>query len=282
MMDMWGWIPGTALGSNAGPASSPVQANTWGMERPPRAGIGTAPWNLVSPTFDKMWDVVLRKIRRTDVVPVAMLRSQSFSADKGNQKGGIGGKRVMHAYCSLCMAWHSSIHGRAEKIDRPDWVHGGLAHRSRECALTVVQQSQWRLNELGLACVLSNFDGSNAFRATRRELLISTAQTAKEKDKMCAADSLQHGSMTLDARDGPVTLMASSGAQMGFTLAPRDFNDCYNPKVDQWRQHFGLMRSTRVILREGWWTCVARPLWTISAESRSSQPHRRSPRSFSR
>ena len=54
----------------------------------------------------------------------------------------------MHAYCSMCMAWHSGIHGRAEKIDRPDWAHGGLPHRSRECALTVVQQSQWSLNEL--------------------------------------------------------------------------------------------------------------------------------------
>ena len=66
-----------------------------------------------------MWDVSLRKIRRTDAVPLSMLRSQSFSADKGNQKPGIGGKRVMHAYCSMCMAWHSGIHGRAEKIDRP-------------------------------------------------------------------------------------------------------------------------------------------------------------------
>ena len=53
---------------------------------------------------------------------------------------------------------------------------------------------------------------------------------AKENDRLIAADSLRHGSMTLQARDGPVTLLPSSGAQMGFTLAPRDFN--YNPKVD--------------------------------------------------
>ena len=48
--------------------------------------------------------------------------------------------------------------------------------------------------------------------------------------------SIQHGSMTLQARDGPVTLMGSNGAQMGFTLAPRDFNDCCNPRVQQWLQ----------------------------------------------
>ena len=128
-----------------------------------------------SPIFDKMWDMVLRKIRRTDAVHLEMVRSQSFSADKGNQKRGIGGKRVMHAFCSMCMAWHSGIHGRAEKIGRPDWAHGGLSHRSRE---------------LGLGCVLSNFDGTDAFGLTRRELHISTAQNAaKENDKMFAADS---------------------------------------------------------------------------------------------
>ena len=79
---------------------------------------------------------------------------------------------------------------------------------------------------------------AHAFSATRRELLIATSQKmAKKNDIMFAADSLLHGSMTQQARDGPVTLMPSSGAQMGFTLAPRDINDRYNPKVDQWRQN---------------------------------------------
>ena len=88
----------------------------------------------------------------------------------------------MYAYCSMCMAWFSGFH-------------------AERCALTVVQQSQWRLNELGLGCVLSNFDGTNAFGATRRELLISTAQkAAKENGKIFAADFLQHGSTTLQAK----------------------------------------------------------------------------------
>ena len=113
MMETMGWIPGTSLGSKAGPAPSPLQASKRRNERPP--GIGTEQWNLVSPIFNMMWDVVLRKIRPTDAVPLAMLRPQSFSADKGNQKPGIGGKRVMLAFCSCSMAWHSGIHGRAAK-----------------------------------------------------------------------------------------------------------------------------------------------------------------------
>ena len=217
----------------------PVQANTLGMERPPRAGIGTAIWNLVSPIFDKMWDVVLRKIRRTDAVSLEMRRSQSFSADKGNQKRGIGGKRVLHAAC----AWHGTAAFTAE-------------HRSRECALTVLQQSQWRLNELGLGCVLSNFDGTNAFGATRRELLISTAQKAvKENDKMLAADSLQHGSMTLQARDGPVTrLLQALGRRWASRWRRGTSTTAATPKRTSGGSTFapwtapmsGQMRSTRV------------------------------------
>ena len=99
--------------------------------------------------------------------------------------------------------------------------------------------------ELGLGSVLSNFDGTNAFGATRSDLLITTSQqAAMEKDRMFAAISLQHGNMTLQARDGPVTLMGSSGAQMGLTLAPRDFNDCYNPRVQQWLQRLRTVDST--------------------------------------
>ena len=80
---------------------------------------------------------------------------------------------------------------------------------------------------------------------------------------MFAADSPQHGSMTLQASDGPVTLVPSSGARVGFTLAPRDFNDCDNPKVDQWRQHLRTVDCTNAWLdavspvcshREGWRT----------------------------
>ena len=83
---------------------------------------------------------------------------------------------------------------------------------NRESALTVVQQSQWRLNELALGGVLSNFDGTSASGATRRELLISTSQkAATENDRLFAADALQHGSMTLQARDGPVTLSQAAG-----------------------------------------------------------------------
>ena len=61
---------------------------------------------------------------------------------------------------------------------------------------------------------------------------------------MFAADSLQHGSMTLQARDGPVTLMGSRVAQVGFTLALRDFNDYYNSRVQQWLQRLRTVDCT--------------------------------------
>ena len=38
MMENMGWTPGTALDSKEGTAPSPVHANTWRMDRPPRDG----------------------------------------------------------------------------------------------------------------------------------------------------------------------------------------------------------------------------------------------------
>ena len=160
-----------------------------------------------------MWDVVLRKMRRTEAVSLAMLRSQNFLADKWNQKPSIGAKRVMHAFCSYSMAWRIGIHGRAEKIDRPDWAHGGLPHRSRECALTAVQQSQWRINDLGMGgrafelrwyeCVWSNeeriahLDRAEGSEGERQNVCsrLSTAlehDTASER-RPCHANDKQRG-----------------------------------------------------------------------------------------
>ena len=78
---------------------------------------------------------------------------------------------------------------------------------------------------MGLGGVLSNFDGTNAFGATRRELLSSTLQQtmAKENDRLFAADSLQHGSMhTASARRPCHPYAKQRGADTGA-------EGCYNP-----------------------------------------------------
>ena len=41
-----GWMPGTALGSKAGPAPSPVQANTWGIRQERELEQRDGTWSL--------------------------------------------------------------------------------------------------------------------------------------------------------------------------------------------------------------------------------------------
>eukprot|EP00959_Pyramimonas_sp_CCMP1952_P168183 3514419-Pyramimonas_sp.AAC.1 len=52
--------------------------------------------------------------------------------------------------------------------------------------------------------------------------------------------------------------MPKSGSQMGFCLAPRDFNDCYNPLIDKWNGHlneqditYGLLRTRSPAMKAG-------------------------------
>eukprot|EP00959_Pyramimonas_sp_CCMP1952_P139250 2914606-Pyramimonas_sp.AAC.1 len=56
--------------------------------------------------FQQLLDQLLMKCRTSQVTPLAWHRSISFDADKNNGKPGIGGKRIMHAYGSMSMAWH--------------------------------------------------------------------------------------------------------------------------------------------------------------------------------
>eukprot|EP00959_Pyramimonas_sp_CCMP1952_P290500 6075999-Pyramimonas_sp.AAC.1 len=80
----------------------------------------------------------------------------------------------MHSYCSWGLAWHAGIHERALEVERPDWAHGGLKHRSRESAPVTLQSAQWSCRQAQLLYVTINVDCTNAFASTRREVLEAT------------------------------------------------------------------------------------------------------------
>eukprot|EP00959_Pyramimonas_sp_CCMP1952_P270931 5663986-Pyramimonas_sp.AAC.1 len=49
--------------------------------------------------------------------------------------------------------------------------------------------------------------------------------------------------------DEEISLMHKSGSQMDFCLAPRYFNDCYNPLVENGHQNLTKQDSTHGLLR---------------------------------
>ena len=57
---------------------------------------------------------------------------------------------------------------------------------------------------------------------------------AAEEDQTFAEAAIDYSTCTLNGSDGSVDLMAETGMQMGFTLAPAAFHDAYNPKVARW------------------------------------------------
>eukprot|EP00959_Pyramimonas_sp_CCMP1952_P085379 1785494-Pyramimonas_sp.AAC.1 len=46
--------------------------------------------------------------------------------------------------------------------------------------------------------------------------------------------SIEHSSLTIEASDGSANMRSTTGAQIGFTTAHRDFNDVYNVAVQHW------------------------------------------------
>ncbi|CAK0891548.1 unnamed protein product [Prorocentrum cordatum] len=87
----------------------------------------------------------------------------------------------------------------------------------------------------GVSTITTNYDGTNAFAATNRALLRAVAfRQAHEHDQRFAMAAIDHSTLTLEAADGTVEAESTTGAQMGFTLCPRQFNDAYNLYVTKW------------------------------------------------
>eukprot|EP00959_Pyramimonas_sp_CCMP1952_P354972 7435839-Pyramimonas_sp.AAC.1 len=88
---------------------------------------------------------------------------------------------------------------------------------------------RWRILSLGHSHIATTFDCANALGCADRSKLEEIARTqSQEKDIPFAVGALEHASMMIKGSDEEISLTPKSGSQMGFCLAPRDFNGCYN------------------------------------------------------
>ena len=123
----------------------------------------------------------------------------------------------MQAYCSFGMAWYSGIHKRGEPIFHQAWAQGGLAHRSRENAIITTSAAQRRAAQGNLGSIATNYDGTNAFAATKKASLETVAwKTSEEHDKLFALEAVRRTTLGMEASDGWVHMQTASGAQMGY------------------------------------------------------------------
>ena len=91
---------------------------------------------------------------------------------------------------------------------------------------------------MGDGLVHSNYDCTNAFASTKRVLLKAYAyKHASEDDKAHATRAIDYPTFSMYCPEGWQHFESTQGAQMGFTLSPRQFNDCYNPIVEAWNDH---------------------------------------------
>ena len=88
---------------------------------------------------------------------------------------------------------------------------------------------------MGDSLVHSNYDCTNAFASTKRSLLQTFAfRYACEDDQTHAMGAIEYPTFSMYCPEGWQHFESCQGAQMGFMLSPRQFNDCYNPYVDKW------------------------------------------------
>ena len=177
-------------------------------------------------TFYNKFKEVMVQIRRTVRTPVDWHRSKAFLQSKNNTAGGIRGQRVIHCFDHAGAAWYS-----AQLKEHPPnpmyWEHGGWRGRSREEAIIVQNQSQWRLAQAGRSHVLSLYDAANAFGCTKKESLDKLVATWPREQAVHFEDRNRHKMCTVALPEGNYTYQPGEGDLMGFTTAPRQFMENY-------------------------------------------------------
>eukprot|EP00959_Pyramimonas_sp_CCMP1952_P012153 256636-Pyramimonas_sp.AAC.1 len=105
-----GWDPGETAGARQRaegvPAQEMIEDPHWQFGRTGLSGVGMPLFSEVEYDAPKMLLRIMEHFRQCHAIPLDMLRSHSFAAEKANNKLGIAGKRIMHAYCAAGMAWH--------------------------------------------------------------------------------------------------------------------------------------------------------------------------------
>eukprot|EP00959_Pyramimonas_sp_CCMP1952_P247459 5173136-Pyramimonas_sp.AAC.1 len=100
--------------------------------------------------------------------------------------------------------------------------------------------NKWRASDMKRSRIISNYDCRNAFAATDRTILEASAEKfAGEEDITYAVAAVRQATMSMCTADGTIDIRSTSGSQMGFTTAPRDFITAYNQEVEERRKQEG-------------------------------------------
>eukprot|EP00959_Pyramimonas_sp_CCMP1952_P307344 6432914-Pyramimonas_sp.AAC.1 len=100
--------------------------------------------------------------------------------------------------------------------------------------------NKWRASDIKHSLIISNFGCTNAFAATDRTILEANAEKfASEEDIPYAVAAVRQATMSMNTADGTIDIRSTSGSQMVFTTASRDFIAAYNQEVEEWRKHEG-------------------------------------------
>eukprot|EP00959_Pyramimonas_sp_CCMP1952_P259616 5428304-Pyramimonas_sp.AAC.1 len=95
--------------------------------------------------------------------------------------------------------------------------------------------TKWKAEQHGYSTVFTNYDCPNAFASAHKSLLQAVAfKRADEWDKPRAANAIGYTTLTMDTAEGETTMATTTGSQMGFTTAPRQFNGGYTIYVEKW------------------------------------------------
>eukprot|EP00434_Breviolum_minutum_P031879 symbB.v1.2.028194.t1/scaffold2897.1/size67685/5 len=206
----------------------------WYLRRP-RFGIGASSLVPSTPKLHALLLELLTDVRAYNQAPLAWQTSLGHKINKGNQKEGCAGLRVVNCLDPIGKAYYTQLWKRGDRQSQPHYASGYCSRKSRIDAMVQQHVVGYRLRKNRKSYGKCFLDVANAFYSPYHTCLDSAvARVAHAEDLDLVQQRYKKAAVCIQASDAWACVCPRTGALQGDTSASDMFLEVYHPQIDIW------------------------------------------------
>ena len=206
----------------------------WYLRRP-RFGIGASSLVPSTPKLHALLLELLTDVRAYNQAPLAWQTSLGHKINKGNQKEGCAGLRVVNCLDPIGKAYYTQLWKRGDRQSQRHYASGYCSRKSRIDAMVQQHVVGYRLRKNRKSYGKCFLDVANAFYSPYHTCLDSAvARVAHAEDLDLVQQRYKKAAVCIQASDAWACVCPRTGALQGDTSASDMFLEVYHPQIDIW------------------------------------------------
>lgn len=206
----------------------------WYLRRP-RFGVGASSLVPSTPKLHALLLELLTDVRAYNQAPLAWQTSLGHKINKGNQKEGCAGLRVVNCLDPIGKAYYTQLWKRGDRQSQRHYASGYCSRKSRIDAMVQQHVVGYRLRKSRKSYGKCFLDVANAFYSPKHTCLDSAvARVAHAEDLDLLQQRYKKAAVCIQASDAWASVCPRTGALQGDTSASDMFLEVYHPQIDVW------------------------------------------------